>query len=150
MAEAEPDGTLFHGAQSLMHQRRTVSAGPGGDAIVDGQGIADLRGIVVPDVQGHDGAAFRLGKVTINGDARDLPNLTVKFPHQRLLRPANGIQPGFLQIGDRSPQTRQTVGIQGSGFQGRGHLGRMGAAVGLDTAAAGEQGPDGDDTDGDI
>ena len=72
MGEAEPDSTLFHGPQSLVHQWRAVGTGTGGDAVLFGKGVADFAGIIIPDIQGNDGTPVVIPEIAVDSDARDL------------------------------------------------------------------------------
>ena len=142
MGKAEPDGSLLNGPQGLVHQRRAVGPGPGGDAVFLGQGVADLPGIVIPDIQGNDGAAVHGAEIAVDGGTGDLPDLGIKCLHQRLFLLPDGGKACFLKVSHRGAQARDAVTVQGARFQCRGHLRRMLFEIGLHAAAAGEQGTD--------
>ena len=81
-----------------------------------------------------------MGKVAINGDAGNGFHTLIKCPHQVKLFLPDGVDSRFQQKAYPRVQPRETVGVQRTRFQRRGHLNGVGLAVGLNTAAAGEQG----------
>ncbi len=141
MGEAEPDRSLSLRPQGLVHQRRTVAAGTGGYAICNEELVAYLGRIVVADVQCHDGAALPGAEVAVNGHAGDVLDPLVKSAHQCLFPAADRVDAFFQQIANGCPQPGDAMAVQCTGFQCGGHLGGMALIVGLDAAAAGQQGP---------
>ena len=80
--KTETHGSLLRGAQSLVHPWSAVRAGARGDAVGNGEFIGHGRGIIIPDVQSHDGATLRHGKISVNGDAGDVPDALIKPLHK--------------------------------------------------------------------
>ena len=119
-----------------------MCAGAGGDAVVGVQRVRHLGGVPVPEVQRHDGSPAGQGKVAVDRDVVDVPDLLVEPLHQGVLRLFHRLYALRQQVVRRRVQPGDTVAVQRAGLQTGGVVLRLLPVEGVDAAAAPQQGAD--------
>lgn len=113
-----------------------MCARAGGDVISLEQQVGNCAGVLVPDVQRHNGSAVWSGKITVNLHVGEAGYSPVKAAGKPVLLGPNGFHAGGLDEIHSGGEPRDAVGIQGTRLQAGGHILRLLLREGVDPRAA--------------